>query len=448
MKKHFKRGTLSVLCLALAGQAFPVSAIGLLEAYQAALKNDPMHRAAKAELLAGLEYEAIGRSSLLPQIQYGYSTSKNKGESITGPDILNRFSKADQDYTSKSKGVTLRQPLFNLDSYARFQQGVAQKNLSVAQFDARSIDLLVRVLSAYADAKYAEEQLSLYMAQRDTYAEQRKANDLFFAKGEGTKTEMLETQAKLDVAEAMVLEAKDALSAARNVLSGMVGIEVTQLDGLPHDFKPAVMTDDFEFWRTRAQERNPEIVAARYSVEVAEKEISKSQAGHAPRLDLNASYNHGLSESFATRNQDLNMRTIGVQLVIPIYSGGYVNATSKQALAHRDRARAELDGTQTKVMLELRKQYNAVKSSVPKIEGLEKSVGSATALVEATLQSVKGGIRINADLLNAQQQLVQAKRDLTSARYAYLLSYLKLRAAAGTANLDDLRIVAGYFTAN
>jgi len=107
-----------------------------------------------------------------------------------------------------------------------------------------------------------------------------------------------------------------------------------------------------------------------------------------------------------------------------------------------------LDGTQTKVMLELRKQYNAVKSSVPKIEGLEKSVGSATALVEATLQSVKGGIRINADLLNAQQQLVQAKRDLTSARYAYLLSYLKLRAAAGTANLDDLRIVAGYFTAN
>ena len=85
MKKHFKRGTLSVLCLALAGQAFPVSAIGLLEAYQAALKNDPMHRAAKAELLAGLEYEAIGRSSLLPQIQYGYSTRRIRGRVLLAP---------------------------------------------------------------------------------------------------------------------------------------------------------------------------------------------------------------------------------------------------------------------------------------------------------------------------------------------------------------------------
>ncbi len=448
MKKHFKRSVLSALCLALAGQSFPVSAIGLLEAYQAALKNDPMHRAAKAELIAGLEYENLGRSSLLPQIQYSYSTSKNKGESITGPDALNRFSQADQDYTSKSKGVTLRQPLFNLDSYARFQQGVAQKNLSVAQFDARSIDLLVRVLSAYSEAKYAEEQLSLYTAQRDTYAEQRKANERLYAKGEGTKTEMLETQAKLDVAEALILEASDAVNTARIALSGMIGIEVTHLAGLQNDFKPVVMNEDFEFWRVRAQEQNPEIVAARYNVEVAEKEISKSQAGHAPRLELNASYNHGLSESFATRNQDLNMRTIGVQLVIPIYSGGYVNAASKQAVAHRDKARAELDGTQAKIMLELRKQYSAVKSGVPKIDGLQKSVASATALVEATLQSVKGGIRINADLLNAQQQLVQTKRDLASARYSYLLSFLKLRAAAGTANLDDLRTVAGYFTAN
>lgn len=444
MTSQWKRfGVLSSTCLVL---VLPVQAhaIGLLEAYIAALKNDAIHRASKAELIAGLEYETIGRSALLPTIQYSYSTSKNKGESIT-PSIFGP-SKADQDYSSTSKGVTLRQTIFNLDAYARFEQGVAQTQYSIAQFDSRSSELMVRLVSAYAETKYAEEQLKLYLAQRDTYAEQRKVNDRLFAKGEGTKTEMLETQAKLDVAEAGILEAEDALQTARNNLSGIVGVDVTQLDSLPGDFRPVLSNEDFETWRAVAVEKNPEIIAARFAVEIAKQEIAKSNAGHAPRIDLNASYNHGLSETFATRNQDLNIRTIGVQLTIPIYSGGYVNAVSKQAVARRDKARADLDSTTTKVMIELRKQYSAVKSSAVKIGGLQKSVNSATALVEATQQSIKGGVRINADLLNAQQQLVAAKRDLASARYNYLSSYLKLRVAAGTANIDDLRTIAGYFS--
>lgn len=440
-----KSTVLIASCFVFAASMQNASAIGLLDAYIAALKNDPMHRSAKAELIAGLESEAIGRSGLLPTIQYSYSTNKNKGESIT-PNIIGQLTKGNPDYSSTSKGVTLRQTIFNLDAYARFKQGVAQKDYSIAQFDSRSSELMVRLVSAYAETKYAEEQLKLYVAQRDTYAEQRKVNDRLFAKGEGTKTEMLETQAKLDVAEALILEAEDALQTARNNLSGIVGTEVTQLDGLPSDFRPMLTNEDFETWRAIADEKNPEIVAARIGVEIAKQEITKSNAGHAPRIDLNASYNHGLSETFSTLNQDLNMRTIGVQLIIPIYSGGYVSAVAKQAVARRDKARADLDGTVTKVMVELRKQYSAVKSSAVKIDGLQKSVNSAAALVEATQQSIKGGVRINADLLNAQQQLVSAKRDLASARYNYLLSYMKLRVAAGTVNIDDLRTIAGYFS--
>ncbi|MFC0351163.1 TolC family outer membrane protein [Undibacterium danionis] len=445
MAKHWMRlSVVPAACLMLLGPIQSASAIGVLEAYIAALKNDPSHRAAKAELIAGLEYEAIGRSSLLPSAQYVYSTSKNKGESISP--FLGTFTKSNQDYSSTSKSVSVRQTIFNLEAYARFEQGVAQKNYSIAQFDSRSSDLMVRLLTAYVETRYAEDQLNLYTAQRDSYAEQRKVNDRLYAKGEGTKTEMLETQAKLDVAEAMRLEAIDTLQTARNNLEAIVGVDVKQLDGLPVDFKPMLDSEDFDTWKRYAEEKNPEIIAAKYGIDIAQKEISKSQAGHAPRIELNANYNHGVSETFATKNQDLNMRTVGVQLIIPIYSGGYVNATSKQAVARLDKARADLDGTVSKVMVELRKQFSAVKSSVVKIEGLQKSVNSATALVEATQQSIKGGVRINADLLNAQQQLVAAKRDLASARYNYLLSYLKLRVAAGTVNIDDLRTVAGYFS--
>ncbi|MFZ6800832.1 TolC family outer membrane protein [Undibacterium sp. Di24W] len=447
MNKLFRLTAISSVCMLLVAPASNAFGIGLLEAYQAALKNDPNHKVAKAELIAGKEYETIGRSGLLPSLQYSYSTSKNKGESIS-PNFIGQLTTSNQDYTSESKGVTLRQTLFNLDAYARFQQGVAQTNLSDAQFDMRNSDLFIRLLSAYSDAKFAEDQIGLYSAQRDTLAEQRRVNDRLFAKGEGTKTDMLETQARLDIAEAMLLEANDALQTARNTLSGIIGMDATQLDGLNSEFKAIPMVGDFQEWKTTAEKSNPELSAARYSLEIAEKEIDKSRAGHAPRIDLNASYNHGLSETFSTRNQDLNMRTIGVQLVIPIYSGGYVNAVSKQAVARRERARAELEATSSKVMIELRKQFNAVNSGAIKIDGLQRAVNSATLLVEATGQSVKGGIRINADLLNAQQQLITAKRDLASARYNYLLSFLKLRVAAGTINIDDLRTVAGYFSVN
>lgn len=146
--------------------------------------------------------------------------------------------------------------------------------------------------------------------------------------------------------------------------------------------------------------------------------------------------------------QDNNVRSIGVQLVIPIYSGGYANAVSKQAVAQKEKALADLENVRNRVMNELRKQYNGLKSSVAKIEALQNSVRSATLLVEATKQSVKGGVRINLDLLGAQQQLVSAKRDLAQARYSYLSSFVKLKVTAGTANLDDLQTVASFFTSD
>jgi protease secretion system outer membrane protein len=260
---------------------------------------------------------------------------------------------------------------------------------------------------------------------------------------------MLETQSKLDVAEAFVLEATDNLFNARNSLASLVGTEVTQLDGLQDNFNVGgLLQGDFEYWKTTTEKNNAELTAAQLALEIADQDILKSRAGHAPRLDLNANYNRGKSETVATQTQDNNIRSLGVQLVIPIYSGGYVNAVSKQAVAQKEKARAEVDGTRNKVMNELRKQFNLVKSSVAKMDALQKSVASSTVLVEATKQSIKGGVRINLDLLNAQQQLVTAQRDLAQARYSYLIGFIKLKATAGVANLDDLHTLSGLFASN
>jgi protease secretion system outer membrane protein len=429
------------LCLAYCGSA---SAIGLLQAYEAALKNDPAYRAAYYDNEGGKEYANIGKAGLLPSVTANYSYYKNRAEietqSARGPTLTH------PDYNSRAGSVQLRQPLLNLDAAARYKQGVAQTNMSAAQFSLRGQELVLRVVGAYLDALLATEELALAQAQRDAYSEQRKVNDKLFERGEGTRTDMLETQARLDVAEAAVLEAQDREVTARGTLSGVAGIEIHSVDRLGPGFKARPMAaGGFEAWKTRALASNPEIQAQQFAIDSAREEISRSRAGHAPRLDFVASYNANESDTLNTLNQQSTVRSIGLQLNVPLYSGGQISAVSRQAVAAHERARADLRGRLDKLLIEVRKEYNAAVSGDAKIAALDKAVLSGELLVKATEQSIKGGVRINLDLLNAKQQLFATRRDLAHARYNYLLSDLRLRAAAGALGEGDVREMAGLF---
>ncbi len=423
-------------------------ALGLLQAYEAALNNDPTYQSAIHENEAGQQNRLLGRSTLLPTVAASYSTSKASAE-ITNKSAQQGNNTINPRYTSAAAVLQLKQPIINFDGLARYRQGVAQSNYSTALFGGRQQDLVIRVVSAYADAQFAEDQLALATAQRDAYGEQMRVNDRMFAKGEGTKTDSLETQAKFDLAEAQVIEAADSLNTARNTLSGIVGLEITALDGLSPNFKVRPMQPaGFEEWKALALDKNAEIGSLRYAVESARQEISKQRAGHLPRLDFVASLEKNQSNTINTYNQDSNVRSFGVQLQIPIYSGGYVSAASTQAVAQYEKARSDLDAKTTQVTVELRKQYSLALSSAAHIDALVKSVNSTNLLVEATRQSIKGGVRINLDLLNAQQQMYTARRDLAQSRYNYLLSYLRLRSAAGTLSGADVQDVAAYFVAS
>lgn len=434
----------AALATGLALQASPAAALSLIQAYEAALRNDPTYRAAQHENEAGQQYKVLGRAHLLPSVGISYSRNKNRAD-ITVP-VFGEPVTTHPEYDSSSGAVTLRQPLVNLEGVARYRQGIAQTEYSDAQFSVKSQDLMLRLVGAYADAKFSEDQLQLAQAQRDTLAEQKKVNERMFEKGEGTRTDMLETQARFDVAEAQLLEARNNVTTARNMLAAIVGEEVSELDALSDDFRVRpMMPSGFEEWKAIALANNSEIAAQRIAVEVAQHEISKNRAGHSPRVDFVASYNKSDSETITTRNQDSTSRIVGVQLNIPLYSGGSVSAATSQAAANHQRARSELEAKTSQVLVELRKQYHHALTSASKIDAMAKAVDSARALVRATEQSVKGGVRINLDVLNAQQQLYTAQRDLAQARYNYLISYLRLRFAAGTLNAEDLRTVAGYF---
>ena len=432
------------LALAAAGLLHGASAnaLGLLQAYDAALKNDSAYRAAYYQNEGAKENRILGRSALLPSVTGAYSGSQNRSTIETGGRTF------PQDYLSRSATVQVRQPLFSMDAWARYKQGAAQTEYAAAQFDSQAQEVLMRVLSGYFEVLFKEDQVAFAKTERDMYIEQKNVNELLYKKGEGTRTDQIETQSRLDLAEAQVLEAQDALVSALDSLAAIVGAEVP-LGSLDH-MRPGLNVargdiKGFEAWRDMALAMNPDIRAQQKNIEIAKQEVNKQRAGHMPRVDLVGTYGKTASDTLSTINQDTTVRSIGFQMNIPLYSGGAVNASTRQAVAASEKAKADLQGQTDKILVDLRKSYNQVVSSQPRIDALEKAVASAQLLITATEQSIKGGVRINLDLLTAQRQLFAAKRDLAQARYGYLLAMLRLRADAGTLGPDDVRRVAAYF---
>ena len=443
----FRRKFIALTCvILLSQQASTAHAMSLLDAYEAALEHDPTFRSAYHENEAGQQAEAIGLASLLPNLTVTHNQSRSAG-TITG---LNNLGQSVPDHThfdSQISSLTLRQPLINLEAVANYRIGKAQAESSRAKFSGRSQQLVVRLVEAYVETLLAQDHVKLAETQLVSLEELKRVNERMLLKGEGTTTDVLETQSKHAIAQAKVIEAHDELETARLKLEAITGLKTQKLARLSDMFSSrSIQLQDFDDWHTLALERNAEVVTQRHTVVSGKEEIKKSYAGHAPRVDLVASLSKNNRGSFITRNQDAELGTVGIEVNFPLYTGGRVTAMTAQAKANHAKAEADLDAITDKVIVELRKQYNLLQSGIKRIESLQLAVKSAELLIDATAKSIRGGIRINLNLLDAQQQLHTARRDLTEARYNYLLAYLRLQLAAGTLVLEDLRNVSSYFT--
>ena len=425
--------------------AGPVQALGLLDAYDLAVRNDPTFQAAIEERAAGEENRALGRSALLPTLSWNYNNSRNESE------VTQASTRTDRDYRSYAATLTLQQPLLDYEAYARFRQGAAQALFSDERFRSKSQYLAVRVLSAYSQALLAQERIELSRAQKRAFAERLQLNQRLLKGGEGTRTDVLETQARLSMAVAEEIEAQDNQDAALRELEAMLGepLQVEQLAPLEAHFAiQSLEPRRFENWRELALANNPELASQHHALTSAEYEVERKRAGHLPKLSLYASSRQTSSDSESTYNQKYDTNSVGIQLTVPLFAGGSVSASTRQAARQLSQAQYELDAQTASTLVDLRKQFNLNSSAAAKVRAYEMAVESAGALVQATQKSVSGGERVNLDVLDAEQQLFSAKRDLAEARYAYLLARVQLRYYAGVLNEGDLRQVAGYFRAH
>ncbi|EIK93649.1 type 1 secretion system outer membrane protein HasF [Pseudomonas sp. M47T1] len=430
----------TLLCLAVAPGA---QALGLLDAYQLAQRNDPAWLAAEPAREAGGAQRQIGRAALLPTLSWGYTTSRNQSEvSSQGNPSQAR------DYRSQAATLSLQQPLLDFEALARYRQGNAQATMAELQWQADRQALLARVVRLYSNALLAAQRSHLSRERKHALGERLALNQRLWDGGEGTHTDVLETQARLNLALAEQIEALDAQDAAERALQGILGqpVALQRLHALVDDFQPApLLPAGFDAWQQLALQHNRQLAARQQGLAVAEQEVQRQRAGHLPKLGLYASSRQSRSESETTYQQAIDTHSVGLQLTVPLFAGGGVSAATRQASSRLAQARHELDGQTLETLDALRRHYNASRNGAARVQAYRLAADSAAAQVQATRNSLLGGERINLDVLDAEQQLFRARLQLREAQHASLLASVDLKAAAGILDEADLHEAAVHF---
>ncbi|MDR7286283.1 protease secretion system outer membrane protein [Pseudomonas corrugata] len=428
------------LFLCLLGLALPASAMDLKQAWDLLQYQGPIYRAAVHEKEAGSENRAIGTAGLLPQINASaYDNKVNGSQRQSG---VNN----DLDYTSKGANVRLRQPLFNKQKMAEYRQGQQRADYSVAVFDAKSQDAAVRLAESYFDVLLASETIALAKAKLRAFDEQLASAQRRMELGAGTITDIDESVARRDLAEAELIEAQDNLVNTRSKLEEYIGETPESLTTLRPGFDtPPLLPSNLQDWLVKAQTDSPLIHARRYSRDLAEEEVKRARAGHWPTLDFIAGYTAGQSQSLSELNQRNHYGSIGLEVNFPLFSGGGVSALTRQASANSDKALDELDATRLEVISGTTREFRGIQSGAKRIHALERAVESNERSLISTRKGFKeGGTSTNVDVLNAEELLFVARHDLFEAKLRYLMSYLRLASSVGSLGDDDIAHINDY----
>ena len=414
----------------------------LKEAYVAALENDAATNAARASAAAGRENLPQARAQLLPSVSASFSRTDNRLKSVT-PNALGQVSDSGASYPSSSDSVSVRQPIYRVYQWAQYQQALSQVDDVNAVLASELQNLAVKVTGAYFEALLASDQLLLIQTQVNAYRGQLDAARKLFEAGSGTRTDIDEVQARLDMATAQELEAAQNVALTRQQLQVLVNLPIDALAKVDAS-KLALLPpqpEQAQEWIDRAEQASPELRALRARVESANFEVSKARAGHLPTLDLVAQWARNTSESIQNISTTNDTRAIGLQLNVPIFGGGAVDSAVRQALASKERAVQTLESGRRDLGVRVYKEFRGVSEGVLRVRALEQAVKSAEQALVSSQKSFQAGTRTRIDILNAENARMLALRDLAQARYLYLISSLRLKALVEDAGMNSIEAI-------
>jgi outer membrane protein len=427
----------------------PAHAADLLQIYRDALSNDATYAGARATRDAGLESLPQGLAQILPTINATAFSQYNE------TDISFRGAAEPQLRLGNSNGftVTLTQPLFNWQNFQVYKEAGFKAAQSEAVFGQATQDLIVRVAQAYFDVLASQDSLAFIQGQKVAIAEQLAQAKRNFEVGTATITDTHEAQARFDLATSQEIAAQNDLEIRKRTLQQIIGKFPERLEPLKPKIELSPPTpNSMEDWASAASSQGYPVRAQEAAVEVAVREIDRARAGHLPTLNVvgTASQNSTSISTTSANNTpaDATNRSIGLQLAIPLYAGGNVSSLVRQAVATREKAQQDLESARRTAALSARQSFLGVTNGMAQVKALEAALISSRSALDSNKLGYEVGVRINIDVLNAQQQVFSTLRDLSRARYDTILNGLRLKSASGTLTDGDVEEINRLLGAN
>ena len=445
--RRLRPGPLALLCAAVIGSwGGAAHAQSLLELYESARSYDASYLSAKLQYDASLASAEQGKAGMRPSANLSaglsYTDQNLSANSSATAAQAAALQASNRGFQTQSLSASASQPLYRPANRAAYDQALQRAELAKAQLEAAEQELILRTSQAYFDVLAAQDNLTAVQAQRTAVAEQLAAAKRRFEVGTSTIVDTRQAQAAFDRIQAAQIQAENDLAVRRLALDQLVGRAGTRPLPLSTPVLLPAIEGDVNRWVQDAQAQHPSVRGAQTNLEIARLEVVRAQAGHKPTLDATASQNFsqtpsGTSSSTVTKRASATV--VGLSFNLPLFAGYATENRIKETLALGDKASSDLESAKRTVSQTTRAAFFNVMSGQSRVKALEAAETSSQSLVDSTRLGYQVGVTINLDVLDAQSQLFQTRRDLAVARYDVLVGVLRLRQASGGLAVGDLQ---------
>jgi outer membrane protein len=420
----------------------------LIDIYRLAKQSDPEYLSAKNNFIADKQKLPQARALLLPDISATAYKSRSDDKTTVDPDPT--LKSGTSGFEQSGYRVSLRQPLYNGASFAALKQAQATVRKAVADFGIAEQSLVKRAALAYFNSLKANDDLDLATSEKTATRRQLDLASARLEVGLATITEVHEARARYELTEAQEIEAINQQEDTIEQLRRLTGQEIRNLEIIgKEDILRPIGPQDIDMWVKQSLETNLALIAAKADLEIAQQKVRVQRAGHYPTLDIvgNSSVSDATgSSSFSVSLPDSSIRrenkTIGLELNLPLFQGGLVNALTKEANLRFKAAQYNLEQVRRQVIRDTRSSFRSLASGMKKITALKQAVIAGESALEAKSEGFKAGINTNQDVLYAQRDVFLAKRDHADAVYTYVLDLFQFKETTGTLNQNDLLLIS------
>jgi len=419
-----------------------VASDSLLDIYNDALENDPQYRSAEFSYLSGKEIKVQGRAALLPNVTLSAQTNWNE---------YYQLGELQNEYNNFSAAARITQPLIRLDSWFKYRQSKFLTDAAEADFAYSQQTLIVRTAELYFGVLRAIDNLNAARSEERAIKKQLDQIHQRYEVGLSAITEVQEAQLAYDLSLAAKIRSEGAVYTAKESLNALVGREIVSLNGLVNDLNVSnPVPDSKEEWTKKAIENNFRLKAATLRKFASKNNARSVASDHLPKIDIVGTQIESETNQYTfdgvntgglfniTIPDETQRDTYSLQLSMPIFQGGAVISRTKQAYAESNKSSEDALFTERSVIQDVRSQFSSVVTLVANLKAQKQAVISATSALEATKVGYEVGTRNIVDLLQAEKNLYSAEKDLSNAKYDYLITTLRLHLAAGTLSPENL----------